>query len=220
MRSRWFSCIVAVAAALWLFPGAASAQQTAYTAKPVNLRAGPAADYPVVSQLPGGIPVTVMGCISGYSWCDVAVPNLRGWIYAGNLTYPYQGGNVPLITYGPTIGLPLVTFSLGAYWGSYYRGRPWYADRDRWAHRPPPRPGWGHYPGHGRPPPPPHGRPPFHGGPPGHGRPPSHGGPPGHGRPPSHGGPPGHGRPPSHGGSPGHGRPSGHGDSGRGGDRH
>lgn len=137
MKRLFVRCMYA---GLLMLPGVALAQSQAYTNGPVNLRAGPARDYPLVSQLPGGVPVTVMGCISGYSWCDVALPNLRGWVYAGRLSYPYQGNNVPILNYGPTIGLPIVTFAIGSYWGSYYRNRPWYGERDRWAHRPPPRP--------------------------------------------------------------------------------
>ena len=102
-----------------------------------------------MTQLPGGVPVTVMGCISNYQWCDVAAPNLRGWVYAARLSYPYQGSNVPVMSYGTVIGLPIVTFSIGTYWGNYYRGRPWYGQQSRWAHHPPPPPP---RPGAGRPP--------------------------------------------------------------------
>ena len=132
----------------------ASAQTAAYTSGPVDLYAGPSGDYPVVSQIGPGVPVTVMGCVSDYSWCDITVPGLRGWVYAGYLSYPYQGGYVPLTDYGASIGLPIVAFSLGAYWGSFYRDRPWYGERDRWAHvppderrRPPEQPGWHGAPG-------------------------------------------------------------------------
>jgi uncharacterized protein YraI len=140
-------------AGLLALPGVSFAQQQAYTNSPVNMHAGPAGDYPIVTQLPGGVPVTVMGCISGYTWCDVVVPNLRGWVYAGRLSYPYQGGNVPILTYGTTIGLPIVTFSIGSYWGSYYRNRPWYSQQSHWANRPPPGPGPGRPPGYGGRPP-------------------------------------------------------------------
>jgi uncharacterized protein YraI len=188
MRKRVISGLLAGVAGLLTLPGLAFAQTQAYTNSPVNLYAGPADDYPAVSQLPGGVPVTVMGCVSGYTWCDVELPDLRGWVYAGNLSYPYQGSNVPILNYGTVIGLPIVTFSLGAYWGSHYRGRPWYNDQERWAHHPPPPPGrGGPPPGHGGPPPEHGGPPPGHGGPP-----PGQGGP-----PPEHGGPPpGGGRPP------------------------
>jgi uncharacterized protein YraI len=219
MRIRIISGVLAGAAGLLILPDMASAQSQAYTTSPVNLYAGPAQDYPVVSQLPAGVPVAVMGCVSGYTWCDVGVQDQRGWVYAGYLNYPYQGNNVPLLNYGTAIGLPIVTFSIGTYWGSYYRGRPWYNNQAHWEHHAPPPPG--PPPGHGGPPPGHGGPPPGHGGPPaGHGGPPQeHGGPPaGHGGPPQeHGGlPPGHGGssqehggpPPGHGGPPqGHGEP-------------
>ena len=147
MRRQWVQCCYAGLTSLLLVPAAAFAQAQAVTTSSVNLRAGPARDYPVVSQLPGGLPVTVMGCVAGYSWCDVATPNLRGWVYAGRLNYAYQGNPVPVLSYGTAIGLPIVTFSIGTYWGNYYRGRPWYRDQSRWAHRPPPRPGAGRPPG-------------------------------------------------------------------------
>ena len=139
MKQHLVRCMYA-AASLLALPAVASAQSQAYTNITVNVRAGPASDYPVVTQLPGGVPVDVMGCISNYQWCDVAGPNLRGWVYAARLSYPYQGSNVPVMSYGTVIGLPIVTFSIGTYWGNYYRGRPWYGQQSRWAHHPPPPP--------------------------------------------------------------------------------
>ncbi|WP_144153861.1 SH3 domain-containing protein [Paraburkholderia sp. BCC1885] len=246
MRKRVMSGLLAGTVGLSMLPGVVFAQSQAYTNSPVNLYAGPADDYPAVSQLPPGAPVTVMGCVSGYTWCDVALPDQRGWVYAGNLSYPYQGSNVPILDYGTVIGLPVVTFSLGAYWGSHYRGRPWYNNQEHWAHHPPPPPGrGGPPPGHGGVPE--HGGPgPEHGGPPpGHGGPPpggehppqrNSGQPPGHGGPPQqergappqqHGGPPQqeraaapqqHGGPPQqeHGGPAQHGAPQEHGGGGGG----
>ena len=78
-------------AGLLALPGVAFAQQQAYTNSPVNMCAGPAEDYPAVAQLPGGVPVTVMGCVSDYSWCDVVVPNLRGWVYRGRSQLSVSG---------------------------------------------------------------------------------------------------------------------------------
>ncbi len=168
MTSIRISLLRFIAIALCALPVVASAQQ-AFTSKSVNLRAGPGRDYPLVAGVGPGTPVTVMGCVSGYSWCDVVVPgNNRGWIYANNLNYPYQGNNVPIVNYGMAIGLPIVAFSIGSYWGSYYRNRPWYGNQSRWAHRPihrprppvnrprppqiqPPRPGNGGHHGGNRP---------------------------------------------------------------------
>ena len=182
MQTQWRMSAYAAFAALTVLSGVASAQQApAVINGPANLHAGPARDYPLVAQLAPGTPVTVMGCVAGYSWCDVALPDLRGWVYAGRLSYAYQGGYVPVLNYGMTLGLPIVEFSLDSYWGNYYRGRPWFADQGRWAHHPPPpmaRPGV-------RPPPRPLGpeaRPPGPGA--GAGRPPAPG--PGAGRPPQH----------------------------------
>jgi uncharacterized protein YraI len=156
-----------------LAPLVAGAQQ-AQTTRWVQVRAGPAREYPLVMQLPPNAPVSVQGCLSDYSWCDViTLDNGRGWVYGGSLVYPYQNGNVQIIEYGPRIGLPVVSFFLVSYWGSYYRERAWYGDRNRWdtwhhqhvgpGHRPPPPP----YRPDARPPRPPVGAirppPPLHG---------------------------------------------------------
>jgi uncharacterized protein YraI len=147
--------LAAASACLGLAAPGAFAQAQAWTSQPVDLYAGPSGDYPVVSEVDQGVAVEVMGCVSDYSWCDIVLPGLRGWIYGAYLTYPYQGGYVPVEGYGAVIGLPVVTFAIGTYWGSFYRDRPWYGERDHWAHVPPP--GYG-----GRPPVPP---PAMHGGP-------------------------------------------------------
>jgi uncharacterized protein YraI len=109
---------------------------TAYTARDVNVRAGPAADFPVVRILPAGVAVIVDGCLSNYQWCDVVAGPDQGWVYAGNLVYPYQGQSVPVLNYGAVIGLGIVTFSVGNYWDNHYRGRPWYSQRQEWIDRP------------------------------------------------------------------------------------
>ena len=51
-----------LAAALLAVPVLASAQQ-AFTSQYVNMRAGPAADYPVVTTLPQGTSLMVQGCV-------------------------------------------------------------------------------------------------------------------------------------------------------------
>src|ERR1700690_558517 len=111
---------------------AISHAQSAYTAKDVHLRAGPAVDYPVVAILAAGMQIAVEGCLSGYRWCDVVAGPDRGWVYAANIAYPYQGADVPVLTYGAVIGLGIVAFSVGDYWDHYYRGRPWYSQRQVW----------------------------------------------------------------------------------------
>ena len=150
-RSRLFACLVFLA----LASSAAAVGQTAFTAKVVNLRAGPSRDYPLVTHLGPGVAVQVAGCVDDWTWCDVIAGPDRGWIYAGNLVYPYQGRRVVVLDDGPTIGFPIVSFSIGPYWDSYYRSRPWYGRRSYWIGRPPP-PHWIGLPRPHRPAPPPH----------------------------------------------------------------
>jgi len=171
--------------ALLAMPVMAFAQQ-AFTSRDVNMRAGPASGYPLVAWLPGGMPLMVHGCLNGFTWCDVSVPNARGWVHADFISYPFMLGFVPIYTHGPALGIPLITFNLNAYWGSFYIGRPWYARRNYWAGFRPPIYRPAHRPPNWRPPPPPpSSRPPGTGGrPPGPGmRPP----PPGNARPPGSG---------------------------------
>jgi uncharacterized protein YraI len=142
--------LVSAAAVLLLAAFGIASAQNAYTSRPMNVRAGPDREYPLVAQLGPGAPLDVHGCLSDWSWCDVSFDDSRGWIYAGGVSFAYQGERVPLYSYAPRLGLPIIAFSVGAYWNQYYRGRPWYSQRDAWARRrfpphmrPPRRPGTG-----------------------------------------------------------------------------
>jgi uncharacterized protein YraI len=114
---------------------AAAATQNAVTTDPVDVYAGPDDSYPMVAQLDAGEPVQVMGCLDDWSWCDVVFGDNRGWLYAPDITYNYEGGYVPFYTYAPSFGVPVVQFTIGDYWDRYYHGRPWYAQREEWEHR-------------------------------------------------------------------------------------
>lgn len=192
-RARLCSCPIILSLA---FAFAASAQ-TAYTTQDVNVHAGPSKDYPLVAWLRPGTQVAVAGCLSTWTWCDVIVGPNRGWVYARYLAYPFQNQNVPIISGGAMLGLPVITFSIVPYWDSYYRGRPWYGNRPHWQYRPPPsvRPP---APPPPRPKPPPPGiRPPPQAKPPPPGsKPPSGPKPPSEGTPPPSPKPPTGGRPP------------------------
>ena len=117
-------------------PFAADAQP-AFALHAVDVFAGPGPDYPLVARIAPGFRVYVQGCVPDYQWCDVSYAGNRGWVYAGELGYPWQGARVPIVAYGPTLGIPVVSFSVGSYWDRYYRGRPWYRERDVWIHRAP-----------------------------------------------------------------------------------
>ena len=114
---------------------ASALAENAMTTASADLYAGPDDAYPVVAQLDSNTPIQVVGCLDDWSWCDVVVEDTRGWMYAPDITYAYEGGYVPLYTYAPSLGLAVVPFSVDVYWGRYYHGRPWYREREEWAHR-------------------------------------------------------------------------------------
>jgi uncharacterized protein YraI len=117
-----------------LLAAPAAFAEPGYTTTTVNLRAGPDTDYPVLGVLPPGLPVEIEGCVDGWSWCDVSVDGDRGWIAGSFLEYEYDQRRVVLSRYGRHSDIPIVTFSLGSYWDTHYRGHyDWYRDRARWA---------------------------------------------------------------------------------------
>lgn len=187
-----FTAALIVCAALALSAQAHAQVAQGYIAADTTLWSGPSPDYPPITNLPPQTWVSVQGCTAGWQWCDVITGPNRGWVPGNYILYPNQGIGVPLPSYGASIGVPIVTFVIGTYWGAHYRNRSFYGNRNYWYGRPI----------HARPMPPPH-RPPA-----GWGRPPQRPGPgarPPHSRPPSHTGnrPPhgNHPRPPANPGS-------------------
>lgn len=116
---------------------------SAYIGINLVLRAGPDIGYPRVMMVPAGSYADVYGCVSDYTWCDVGIDGNRGWVAATYLQFYYGDSWVYLPAYAPRVGVPIVTFVLGTYWGNHYRHTSWYRERDRWQHmqprhRPPP----------------------------------------------------------------------------------
>jgi len=131
MKTKLLHAFIAAAV---LVPAAAAADP-AVTTQSVNMRAGPGVSYPVVAYLAPNLSVDVAGCVAGYQWCDVIAGPNRGWVYAAYLSSYYNNAPIALSSGAPYIGIPLITFSIGSYWDSYYRGRPWWNDRAYWYDR-------------------------------------------------------------------------------------
>jgi len=106
-----------------------------YVTADIGLQAGPDSEYPTIAELPAGAPVDIQGCIDGWTWCDVIAGEDRGWVPGNFVQEDYNGQRVYVTDYGPRIGIPIVTFVLGSYWGEHYRYRPWYGEREHWEYR-------------------------------------------------------------------------------------
>jgi len=127
------SALIIVGFLAMLAGPAAARTYNAYIVSGASLVAGPGPDYPPVVDLSPGEPVQVYGCLAGFGWCDVSFQGYHGWFDGRLLAYPYNGVRVTLLGFGAQIGLPVVDFSVEDYWGRYYRDRPFYRDRARWA---------------------------------------------------------------------------------------
>ena len=137
--------LIAAAVLLALAAPAMAQAELAQMTGDAYLYAGPDPGYPMVATLYAGTTVDVQGCTAGWQWCDVIVANLRGWVPGAYLEYDYDNQPVLISNYGATIGIPIVSFSLGWYWGNFYRGMPFYDQYRYWygwrpPYRPPPQP--------------------------------------------------------------------------------
>jgi uncharacterized protein YraI len=123
-----------VAAAVLLTAAfAAQAQaQDGYVTVNLNMRAAPDIDYPLIRTIPAGSSITVLGCIDDWLWCDVIAYGDRGWVAGDYIEYYYQNRRVSLQRYGASIGVPIISFVIGDYWGRHYNHRPFYRNRTHW----------------------------------------------------------------------------------------
>ena len=103
-----------------------------YPVTNVNLRGGPGTYYPALLVVPARSPISILGCLGDYSWCDVLFQGNRGWMRSIYLQGWYQGQYYSLGDYAPRLGYRVVSFNIGPYWDANYRDRPFYRDRGKW----------------------------------------------------------------------------------------
>jgi uncharacterized protein YraI len=111
---------------------AVAAQPNGYPISNVNLRAGPGTDFPVILTVQAQAPISILGCLGDYTWCDVMFGYDRGWMRSIYLSGFYQGYYYPLRDYAPRLGYSVVNFDINQYWDSNYREMPFYQDRSQW----------------------------------------------------------------------------------------
>lgn len=118
---------------LLVAPVIAEAAVRGYATANVNMRSGPSTGYPAVTVIPYGAPVTINGCMSSVNWCDVSFAGGRGWVSGNYVQASYRSNRVYVAPdYYSGLGIPSVTFDVDNYWGTYYRDRNFYRERDRW----------------------------------------------------------------------------------------
>jgi uncharacterized protein YraI len=94
-----------------------------------GLRAGPGKKYPLIAKLETGSPIDVLGCVTGWDWCEVVAGGVHGWAVGHRLGIGFAGQNVQVGIYGPRLGLPVVVFQEQPYWRQYYYNRDFYLQR-------------------------------------------------------------------------------------------
>ena len=125
--------IVCVLLALGVTERSVAQQPNGFPISDVNLRAGPGTDFPMILTVQAQAPISILGCLGDYTWCDVAFGHDRGWMRSIYLSGFYQGYYYPLRDYAPRLGYSVVSFDINHYWDAYYRDRPFYQDRPQWA---------------------------------------------------------------------------------------
>ncbi|UJX43374.1 SH3 domain-containing protein [Xanthobacter sp. YC-JY1] len=124
----------AVVLASFLTAGAAAAATPAVAVTNVNLRAGPSTSFPTVVTVPAGATLATYGCLADYSWCDVALGSVRGWMAAQYIkVVPSAGASPVVMTAAVAAGLGIAAVAFNqSYWNTHYVGRPWYGQWNRY----------------------------------------------------------------------------------------
>lgn len=97
-----------------------------FTMHPMDLRAGPKHDYPLLTVLPKGSKLQLHGCTKFYVWCDVSSMVQRGWVRGNHIAITQHDQNFRIEPSGEWLAVPVVKFDESAYWTRYYPNRDFY----------------------------------------------------------------------------------------------
>jgi uncharacterized protein YraI len=71
--------------------------------------------------VPARAPISILGCLADYAWCDTIFEGNRGWMRSIYLSGYYQEYYYSLRDYAPRLGYRTVSFDINGYWNSNYR---------------------------------------------------------------------------------------------------
>ncbi|WP_108662750.1 DUF1236 domain-containing protein [Acuticoccus kandeliae] len=94
--------LLAMAVGATLIPAAAFAAAGSVTTD-LNLRQGPGSNYGVITTIPSGSAVTIDGCISNSTWCQVTYGGSTGFAYSNYLVAAATTGETVVIAQRPSL---------------------------------------------------------------------------------------------------------------------
>jgi len=93
-----------------IFSASANAQ-SAVTNQAVNLRDGPSTSYSIITTMPGGSHVRLLGCLADYNWCGVNYAGIEG--YAAGRYLTVTGQVITTVGIGVALAIPIWRYN---YW--------------------------------------------------------------------------------------------------------
>lgn len=131
MSSRLKYIGILAAVMCFALPATAAMAEDGVAARSGTLRAGPGTNFPSIDQVSRGDDLNIYGCTEDYAWCDVSVNDERGWFPGSRIDYLDDGREVVISEVGPSIGIAILGFSVGEYWGAHYHNRSFYRQERR-----------------------------------------------------------------------------------------
>lgn len=115
-----YTIILAALMVLLMTPQTARADHNGVVISRTWLHSGPSNNYPRLYTVRANTGLTILGCLSGWNWCEVATGGAHGWISAGALGVRYHGRIRGVPNYAPRLGVPVIGFNERLYWTKYY----------------------------------------------------------------------------------------------------
>ena len=104
------STLLAAALIATAIPSIALAAMLATALTDLNIRSGPGPEHPVIGLIQSQQQVTMIGCIEGSLWCQIAHKGTEGWAYSQYLATQSAGNRVIISERRQEVGVPAVTY--------------------------------------------------------------------------------------------------------------